>query len=88
MLNSPAAAEMRRANMPSRVARTRTIVDSITPADPRIDRDRLTRLLTILTGTAAFRTWRDHLDSSVDDAVADIEWAMRAFISASTREER
>jgi AcrR family transcriptional regulator len=87
VLNSPAAAEMRRANMPSRVRRTRTLVDSITPPDPRIDRDRLTRLLTILTGTAAFRTWRDHLGSSVDDAVADIEWATRAFIGASTGEE-
>lgn len=87
VLNSPAAAEMRRANMPSRVARTRTLVDSITPPDPGIDRDRLTRLLTVLTGTAAFRTWRDHLGSSVDEVVADIEWATRAFISASTREE-
>ena len=87
-LSSPAAAEMRRANMPSRVARTREIVDLIAPPDPRIDRDRLTRLLTILTGTAAFRTWRDHLGSSVDGAVADIEWAIRALISASTTEER
>ena len=88
VLNSPVATEMRRANMPGRVARTRTLVDSITPPDPRIDRDRLTRLLTVLTGTAAFRTWRDYLGSSVDDAVADIEWATRALISASTREER
>jgi AcrR family transcriptional regulator len=88
VLSSPVATEMRRANMPGRVARTRTLVDSITPADPRIDRDRLTRLLTILTGTAAFRTWRDHLGSSVDEAVADIEWAIRALISASTTEER
>ena len=88
VLNSPAAAEMRRANMPDRVRRTRTLVDALAPADPGIDRDRLTRLLTILTGTAAFRTWRDHLGSSVDETVADIEWAIRALISASTTEER
>jgi AcrR family transcriptional regulator len=87
-LRSPAAEEARRANMPSRIARTRTIVDSIVPTDRQIDRDRLTRLLTVLTGTAAFFTWRDHLGSSVDEVVADIEWATRALITASTREER
>ncbi len=86
-LRSPAAEEARRANMPSRIARTRTIVDSIVATDPRIDRDRLTRLLTVLTGTAAFFTWRDHLGSSVDDVVADIEWAARAFIGAGRGEE-
>jgi AcrR family transcriptional regulator len=85
-LRSPAAEEARRANMPDRIARTRTIVDSIVPPDKRIDRNRLTRLLTVLTGTAAFFTWRDHLGSSVDEVVADIEWATRAFITASTRQ--
>lgn len=87
VLNSPAAAQMRRANMPSRIRRTRAVVDAIAPPDPRIDRDRLTRLLIILTGTAAFRTWRDYLGSSVDEAVADIEWAIHALINASTTED-
>jgi AcrR family transcriptional regulator len=86
-LSSPAAEEARRANMPRRIALTRQIVDRIAPADADIDRDRLTRLLTVLTGTAAFRTWREHLGSSVDEVVADIEWAIHALISASTREE-
>jgi AcrR family transcriptional regulator len=85
-LRSPAAEEARRANMPSRIARTRSIVDSIVPPDSRVERNRLTRLLVILTGTAAFLTWRDHLGSSVDEVVADIAWATRAFITASTRE--
>lgn len=87
-LSSPAAEEARRANMPRRIALTRGIVDRITAPGRGIDRDRLTRLLTVLTGTAAFRTWRDHLDSSVDEVVADIEWAIRALVSASTREEQ
>jgi len=56
------------------------------PPDSRVERNRLTRLLVILTGTAAFLTWRDHLGSSVDEVVADIAWATRAFITASTRE--
>jgi AcrR family transcriptional regulator len=87
-LSSPAAEEARRANMPRRIALTRGIVDRITPSDRAIDRDRLTRLLTVLTGTAAFRTWREHLGSSVDQVVADIEWAIRALVSASTTEEQ
>jgi AcrR family transcriptional regulator len=86
-LLGPGSEEARRANMPDRIALTRALVDAITPPDRKVDRARLTRLLTVLTGTSAFRTWRDYLNSSVDDAVADIEWATRAFISASTRED-
>lgn len=85
---SPAGEEARTANMPARIARTRELTDAILPAGSSIDRERLTRLLVVLTGAAAFRTWRDHLGSSPDDAADDVEWAVRALIGASTRNER
>ena len=85
---SPAGQEARRANMPRRIARTRRLARSIVPEGSDVDLDRLTRLLVILTGTAAFRTWREDLGSSVEEAVDDIDWAMRILVAASERKEQ
>ena len=85
---SPAGEEARRTQMPSRIARTRELADAIVPADSPIDRDRLTRLLVILTGSAAFRTWRDHLGCTPDEAADDVAWAVRTLIGASTRSDQ
>jgi AcrR family transcriptional regulator len=85
---SPAGEEARRSNMPSRIARTRELADAIVPTGSTIDRERLTRLLVVLTGQAAFRTWRDDLGSSPDEAADDVEWAIRTLIGASTRNAR
>ena len=85
---SPAGEEARRTQMPSRVTRTRELADAIIPAGSPIDRDRVTRLLVILTGSAAFRTWRDHLGRTPDEAAADVEWAVRTMIGAGTGSER
>lgn len=84
---SPAGEEARRSNMPSRVARTRALADAIVPAGTAIDRERLTRLLVVLSGSAAFRTWRDHLGCSPEEAADDVEWAVRTLIGASTRND-
>lgn len=84
---SAAGQEARRVNMPSRIARTRDLARSIVPDDENVDLERLTRLLVVLTGTAAFRTWREDLGASVDEAVDDIDWAMRSLIAASERNE-
>ncbi|HEX2884169.1 MAG TPA: helix-turn-helix domain-containing protein [Candidatus Limnocylindria bacterium] len=84
---SPAGAEARRSNMPSRIERTRRLTDAIVPAGSTIDRERLTRLLVILTGGAAFRTWRDDLGCSPDEAADDVEWAIRTLIDASARNQ-
>ena len=73
--------------MPNRIALTRKLVDGIVPDGSPVDRERLTRLLVVLTGTAAFRTWHDHVGSSVDQAAEDVEWAVRALIAASTEDE-
>lgn len=85
---SPAGEEARRSNMPSRIARTRELTDAIVPADSTIDPDRLTRLLVVLTGQAAFRTWRDDLGCSPNEAADDVEWVVRTLIGASTRKAR
>ena len=82
---SPAGEELRRSRMPARIARTRQLADAIVPSSSDIDRERLTRLLVVLTGSAAFRTWRDDLGCSPDEAAADVEWAVCTLIQSSTR---
>jgi AcrR family transcriptional regulator len=84
---SPAGEEARRSAMPRRIERTRELADAIVPAGAAIDRERLTRLLVVLTGNAAFRTWRDDLGCSPEEAADDVEWAVRTMIGASTRNE-
>jgi AcrR family transcriptional regulator len=86
-LASPAGEEARRSRMPARIARTRELADAIVPTGSTIDRERLTRLLVVLTGAAAFRTWRDHLGCTSDQAADDVEWAIRTLIDASMRSD-
>ncbi|HEV2005988.1 MAG TPA: hypothetical protein VGQ85_05170, partial [Candidatus Limnocylindrales bacterium] len=81
---SPAAEESRRLNMPDRLAMTRRLADSIVPALSAVDRDRIARLMVVLTASASLRLWRDHLGASVDQAADDVEWLVRAAIAAAT----
>ena len=83
---SPAAEEARRINMPHRFAMTRRFADGIEPRLSEADRDRIARLLVILTRSSALRTWRDHLGASVETAADDIDWVIRAAVAAATRE--
>ena len=83
---SPAAEEARRISMPRRIAGTRQLADSIEPRLATVDRDRIARLLVILTSSTALRTWRDHLGASVETAADDIDWVIRAAVAAATRE--
>jgi len=80
----PASEEARRISMPNRVAMFRPLPDSIEPRLSEADRDRIARLLVILTASSALRMWRDHLGSSVDEAADDVDWAIRAAIAAAT----
>jgi AcrR family transcriptional regulator len=84
---SPAAEEVRRADMPARLEMSRRLADSIVPRLTPGDRDRIARLLTILISASALRVWRDHLGSTVEEAANDIEWVISAAIAASTRSE-
>ena len=82
---SPASEEVRRLNMPDRTAAFRRLADSIEPPPSRADRDRIARLLMILTASSAQRMWRDHFGSSVEEAADDIDWIVRAAVAAATR---
>jgi AcrR family transcriptional regulator len=82
---SPGANETRRLTMPRRIERLSKIADSIQPRLAKADRDRITRLLAVLTASASLRMWRDHVGVSVEQAADDIDWVMRASIDASRR---
>jgi AcrR family transcriptional regulator len=84
---SPAAEEARAISMPERLAFGRRIVDSAAPRVTKRNRERIARLIVILTTSSALRTWRDHLGSSVDEAADDIDWVVRAAIAAAVAEK-
>ena len=85
---SPAAAESRSLSMPRRLALTRGLADSVVPVSSEADRNRIARLLVIITSSAALRTWRDQLGASVDQAADDIDWIVRAAVTAATSTTR
>ena len=81
---SPAAEEARRINMPERLAMSRRFTEAIAPTADKADRDRIARLMVVLTTSSAMRVWRDHLGSSVGEAAGDVDWVLRAAIAAAT----
>jgi AcrR family transcriptional regulator len=85
---SPAAEQARSATMPDRLRVSRQLVETIAPDLSRSDRDRIARVMIILTMSSSLRTWRDHLGATVDDATNDVEWTLRSLIAASTRPDR
>jgi len=86
---SPAASEVRHATMPTRYERLRRLADSIEPKLRKSDRDRITRLIAVVTASSSLRMWRDHLGLSVDEVAEEVDWIVRAAISASReRKER
>jgi len=86
---SPGASEVRHATMPTRYERVRRLADSIEPKLRKADRDRITRLLVVLTASSSLRMWRDHLELSVDKVADDVDWIVRAAVAAANgRKER
>lgn len=85
---SPSAEQARAATMPDRLRMGRQFVDAIAPDLATDHRDRVARVMVILTMSTALRTWRDHLGASVDEALDDLEWALRSLIAASDGEAR
>ena len=81
---SRGAEEVRHLNIDARVAMARQIVETIAPALSADDRERLARLVIVLTMSATARMLRDHLGRSVDEAVDDVDWAVRAAIAGRT----
>jgi AcrR family transcriptional regulator len=84
---SPAAEEVRHADMPARLAMNRRLADSIEPKLAPGDRDRIARLLTLLISGSALRMYRVYLGSTVEEAADDIDWVIRAAVAASKRSE-
>ena len=82
---SPAVEESRRLSMPRRIAMSRRFVHAVAPGATQADRDRMARLLMVLSTTAAMRMWCDYLGSSVGEAADDVDWLIRAMIAAVTR---
>ena len=80
---SPAADELRHATMPVRYERIRRLADAIEPKLPKADRERITRLITVITASSSLRMWRDHLGLSVDEVAEEVDWIVRAAILAS-----
>ena len=85
---SPGAAEVRHATMPSRYRRIRRLADSIEPKLTEADRDRITRLLVVITASSSLRMWREHLGLSVDEVADEIDWIVRAAIFAMVERQK
>jgi AcrR family transcriptional regulator len=85
---SPAAEEARRLSMPARLELTRKLIDTVEPPLAKGDRERIARLLVVLTTSSALRTWRDHVGASVDQTADDIDWILRAAIAAAKLRKR
>jgi AcrR family transcriptional regulator len=82
---SPVADQARRANMPVRIAMSRRFIETVAPAASDADRERITRLMIVLTNSSAMRTWRDYFGSSADRAADDIQWALEVAIAAASQ---
>ena len=85
---SPASEEVRRLNMPDRLAAFRRVADSVEPKLARSDRDRVARLLVVLTASSAVRMWRGQLGSTVEEAADDFNWIVNAAIAAAKKERQ
>lgn len=80
---SPSSEEARHLSMTRRFAMFRPIAESVEPKLSEADRDRITRLMIVLTASGSLRMWRDHLGFSVEAMAEDIEWFMRAAVAAA-----
>ncbi len=85
---SPGSDSVRALNMPDRVAMFRRIADSVVPRPSEADRDRIARVLVILTASSALRMWRDQLGSSVEEVADDVDWVIRAVIASASPRNR
>jgi AcrR family transcriptional regulator len=83
---SPAAEEVRRVHAPRRFELARRVVDPIAPQLSEDDRDRIARLLVILTASPALRMWRDDFGASVEQIADEIDHTLRAAIAAIATE--
>jgi AcrR family transcriptional regulator len=81
-LASPAAQEARRLSIPRRLDQVREMLDTVRPPLPLASRDRIARLLVVLTSSASLRMWRD-LGATADEAADDVEYIITAALAGS-----
>ncbi|HEX5040478.1 MAG TPA: helix-turn-helix domain-containing protein [Candidatus Limnocylindria bacterium] len=85
-MTNPSSDDARRATYPRRLELARGLADTVKPRLSRADRDRIARLIVVLTSSGAFRVWREFLGASVDEAADDVAWVIRSAITgAGTR---
>lgn len=80
---SPGAEAVRALSIDRRLGYARAAADAIAPDLAAEDRDRLARLMVVLTMSATVRMLRTHLGLTVDAAVDEVEWAVRAAIAGA-----
>ena len=85
---SPGSGEVRRLSMVRRLGWARDFAATNAPKLAEADRDRIARLLVVLTASSSIRMWRDQLGSTVDEATEDVDWVMRAVIAAASTRSR
>jgi AcrR family transcriptional regulator len=88
VLASPASDEARASSMARRFEMFRPAVESIEPPISKADRDRILRLLVLLSSSPALRLLHDHLGASAEDVAADVDWFVRAAVAAATESAR
>ena len=85
---SPAAEEGRHRSMPRRLALVGAMLDTLDPPLPTDARDRIARLVVIITSSQSLRTWHDHLGLSPDEVADEIEAVVQAAIAAAREPAR
>lgn len=83
-LASPIGSKARHLRMAERRRLIREGVDAIGPDLTDEWRERLARLLAILTSSASLRMWTEHLDLTPDEASDDVAAVIRAVVAGAT----
>lgn len=79
--------EVRRENMPRRVAMIRRALQGHVPGIARDDLDHLTHIALILMASPSIRAFKDYLDLEPADAAEDVAWALE-HLARSIRRTR
>jgi len=82
-MTSPSSDDARRVTYPRRLELARGLADTVKPRLSRAERDRVARLIVVLTSSGAFRVWREYLGASVDEAADDVAWVIRSAIAGA-----
>ena len=85
---SPASEEVRARSIGRRFEAFRPLVESIEPPLGKADRERLLRLIAVLTQSSALRMLHDHLGQSPKQVADDIDWFVRAALAATDGKAR